>query len=156
MKLGLLWVGRTRDRNIHQAIECYIARIGRYVPVVVREVREEAVSDRHALAEALVKEGVRIREKIPRDHRMVLLDLAGKEMSSEGFAGFLQEQMNHASQGLTFVVGGHLGVDAATKRAAKYTIALSRMTLTHEMARLVAAEQIYRAMTIIRGGRYHH
>jgi 23S rRNA (pseudouridine1915-N3)-methyltransferase len=158
LKLSLLWVGRTRDRNISAAIRGYVDRIERYVPVDVLEVKEETAADRHAEAEALQREGRRLREKIPRHQEVVLLDAAGRELSSEEFARFLERKINSSSsslKGLTFVVGGHLGVDDGVREVADHTISLSRMTLTHEMARLVAVEQIYRGLSIIHGAQYH-
>lgn len=158
MKLALLWVGRTRDRNIRAAIGLYIDRIGRHVPVETVEVKDEAAADEHAGAEALRKEGRRIRDKLPRGHEVVLLDTAGREMSTEEFAAFLGARIDASSsalRGVTFVVGGHQGVDEDTKRIADHILSLSRMTLTHEMARLVIVEQIYRALSILHGGRYH-
>lgn len=155
MKLGLLWVGRTRDRNIQAALERYIELIGRYCPVSVTEVREESAADRHAAAESLLKEGRRIRDAVAPGHERVLLDASGRELSSDEFAAFLQSRMNGSAKGVTFIIGGHQGVDEATRRGADQTLALSRMTFTHEMARLVAAEQIYRALSIIKGTRYH-
>lgn len=158
MKLSLLWVGRTKDSNIDAAVRRYVARIERYVPVQVLEVKEETAAGRHAEAEALLREGRRLREKIPQGNEVVLLEARGRELSSEGFARFLERKIDSSSsslKGLTFVVGGHLGVDDGTREVADHTISLSRMTLTHEMARLVAVEQIYRGLSIIHGGQYH-
>jgi len=158
LKLLLLWAGRTRDRNIGAAIEGYIERIGRYLPVEVVEVKEESGADRHSQAEAQVKEGRRLREKIPRSCEVVVLDPEGRELSSEQFAGFLETRFNSSSsrvKGLAFIVGGHLGLDGQTREAADHTLSLSRMTLTHEMARLVVVEQIYRGLSILRNERYH-
>ena len=158
MKLALIWVGRTRDRNIRAAAGLYVDRIGRYMPVDVIEVREEAAADEHAGAEALRREGRRIREKLPRGHEVVLLDVGGREISTREFAGFLGRRVNASSsslRGMAFVVGGHQGVDEETRGIADHIISLSRMTLTHEMARLVLVEQIYRVMTILHGGHYH-
>lgn len=158
MRLSLLWVGRTRDRNIGAAIREYLGRIERYIPVDVLEVKEESASDRHAEAEALLKEGRRLRERIPPSTEVVVLDAGGRQMTSEEFARFIGERVNRSSssmKGLTFVVGGHLGLDDGFRNIADHVISLSRMTLTHEMARLVALEQIYRGLSILRGGRYH-
>lgn len=158
MKLALLWVGRTRDRNIRAATVLYIDRIGRYMPVQVIEVKDEAAADGRAGSAALQKEGRRIREKLPRGHEMVLLDAGGRAMSTMEFAAFLGARIDASSstmRGITFVVGGHQGVDEETRRVADHILSMSRMTLTHEMARLVLVEQIYRALTILHGGRYH-
>jgi len=158
LKLVLLWAGKTRDRNIGAAIKGYLERIGRYLTVEVVEVKEESASDRHAEAAALRKEGRRLLERLPQDGEIVLLDPAGRELTSEQFAGFLEKRFNSSSsrmRALTFIVGGHLGVDEEMKKVADHTLSLSRMTLTHEMARLVAVEQIYRGLSIIRNERYH-
>ena len=158
MKFLLLWAGKTRDRNIDAAIKSYIVRIGRYLPVDVVEVKEEVAADRHSEAAALVKEGRRLREKVPRSTEVVVLDPGGREMSSEQFAAFLETRINSSSsklRGLAFVLGSHLGLDEQTKEAANHAISMSRMTLTHEMARLVIVEQIYRGLSIIHNGRYH-
>lgn len=158
MKLSLLWVGRTKDENIGAAIREYVLRIGRYIPVEILEVKEETAVDRHSETEARNKEGRRLREKIPGATEVALLDPGGREYSSEEFSRFLEKRISASSsalKGLTFLVGGHLGVDDDTKKIADHTISLSRMTLTHEMARLVAVEQIYRGLSIMHGGRYH-
>lgn len=158
MRLTLVWVGRTRDAHLKALVDGYVERIGRQMPIEIREVREEAASDRHAEAGALQKEGRRIRERIPEGHEVVLFDEAGRTMTSEQFAGFLEEKLGFsspASRGLAFIVGGHQGVDEEMKRTADHTISLSRMTLTHEMARLVAVEQIFRGLGILRGSSYH-
>lgn len=155
LNLGLAWVGRTRDRNIHEALGRYLERIRRYVRLKVTEVREADASDRHAEAAALLEEGRRLREAVPPGHRRVLFDASGRQLSSEEFARWLESTMGGGPRGVTFMIGGHLGVDDETRGSADEVLSLSRMTLTHEMARLVAAEQIYRALSIIRGGRYH-
>lgn len=158
MKLGLLWVGRTRDPNMRAAIKRYVDRIARYVPVAVVEVKEDTATNRHAESGAARNEGRRLREKVPRGHEVVVLDVRGRELSSEEFAAFLEGRFNAAhgsGRGLTFVLGGHLGLDGETREMADHTISLSRMTLPHEMARLVAVEQIYRGLSIAHGARYH-
>ena len=158
MRLGLLWAGRTHDRNIRAAIEGYLERISRYVPVQVLEVKEESASDRHGEVAARRRECKRLREKIPAGHEVVVLDPRGREMTSEEFAGFLQRRLDSSSsamKGLTFMIGGHMGLDDETRRTGQRALALSRMTLTHEMARLVVVEQIYRGLSILRGSKYH-
>ena len=128
------------------------------MPVQVVEVKDEAAADGQSESDALRKEGRRIREKLSRGHEVVLLDAGGREMSTTEFAAFLGARINASSsalRGITFVVGGHQGVDEETRHVADHILSLSRMTLTHEMARLVIVEQIYRALTILHGGRYH-
>jgi len=158
LRFGLLWVGRTRDRHIRAAQEGFLERIARYVPVEVMEVKEESGADRHSESDARRREARRLKERIPPGHQVVVLDAGGREMSSEQFAEFLRARLDSSSsstRGLTFIIGGHLGLDEEIKKIADHTISLSRMTFTHEMARLVALEQIYRGMSILRGARYH-
>src|SRR5262249_48896394 len=146
------------DRNIGAAIREYVERLGRYVTVEVLEVKEESGSDRHSEKLAVRKEGRRLRERIPQDSDVVVLDPAGRGMATEQVSDVLARRLDASSsrlRGLTFVFGGHLGLDEETRKAADHSISLSRMTLTHEMARLVAVEQIYRGLSIIRGERYH-
>jgi len=140
------------------AIRGYLERIGRFIPVEVLEVKEEVAADRHSETEARNKEGRRLREKIPSDTEVAILDPGGREFSSEEFSRFLEQKIGASSsalKGLTFLIGGHLGIDDETKKIAHHKISLSRMTFTHEMARLVAVEQIYRGLSIMHGGRYH-
>jgi 23S rRNA (pseudouridine1915-N3)-methyltransferase len=153
--LGLLWVGRTKDVHLDAIIQDYLGRIERYMPVKVTAIKEQTAADRHAESEARNKEGRRLIEALPAGHRVVALDQNGRQATSEQFARLLGEQLNGSLKGMTFVIGGHLGLAPEVLERADQTLSLSRMTLTHEMARLVAVEQIYRGLNILRGGRYH-
>jgi len=155
VKLGLLWVGRTRDRHVDAVIRDYVGRIERYVPVSVTAIKEQTATGRHAEEEARRKEGQRLIEAFPPGHRVVALDQDGQQTTTEQFARLLEGEMNGSSRGMTFVVGGHLGLADDVLRRADQILSLSRMTFTHEMARLVAVEQIYRALNFLRGGSYH-
>jgi 23S rRNA (pseudouridine1915-N3)-methyltransferase len=146
MKIRLKWVGKTKERFIDEGIRKYAALLRPYAEVHFTEIREEKGKD---IQRMLEKEGERI---IKTGAPYILLDEKGKCLSSVQFADFLRKQ----PRDITFVLGGAYGVSAGVKEAAGETIALSKMTLTHEMSRLLLLEQIFRAFTIIHGRGYHH
>ncbi len=146
MKIRLLWVGKTKERFIDEGMGKYAALLRPYAEVSITEIREEKGKD---IQRMLEKEG----EKIMKTGApYVLLDEKGKCLTSVQFADFIGRQAGN----ITFVLGGAYGVSGVVKEAARETIALSRMTLTHEMSRLLLMEQLFRAFTIIHGRGYHH
>jgi len=146
MKIILMWVGKTKEQFIREGIEKYLRLLKPFAEVSVSEIREEKGKDIQRMVE---KEGERLLKlRTP----FVLLDEKGKGYSSAEFAGFIGR---HQSP-MTFVLGGAYGVSDKVKEAAACSVALSRMTFTHEMSRLVLTEQIYRAFTIINKRGYHH
>jgi 23S rRNA (pseudouridine1915-N3)-methyltransferase len=146
MRIRVTWVGRTKEKFIIEGTQKYLRLLKPYAEVVITEVREEKGSD---IRSAMEKEGARISKLgVP----YVLLDERGKDFTSPEFAGFIEKR----SSGVNFLIGGPYGVSDAIREGADETIALSKMTLTHEMARLLLLEQVYRAFTIIRKRGYHH
>jgi 23S rRNA (pseudouridine1915-N3)-methyltransferase len=146
MKIKLIWVGKTKELFIFEGINKYIRLLKPYAEVSITEIKEEKGKD---IQRMLAKEGERIgRLQIP----YVLLDEKGKDLSSVEFAKFLDDR----KPVISFVLGGAYGVSDPVKEMARDRIALSRMTLTHEMARLVLTEQLYRAFTILHKRGYHH
>jgi 23S rRNA (pseudouridine1915-N3)-methyltransferase len=146
MKIRLAWVGKTKERFIQEGIEKYLRLLKPFADITIAEFREEKGKDIQRMVE---KEGERILKlRFP----YVLLDERGKEYTSAGFADFLSGH----SPAVQFVVGGAYGVSEGVRDAAQAAVALSRMTLTHEMSRLLLAEQLYRAFAILHGRGYHH
>jgi 23S rRNA (pseudouridine1915-N3)-methyltransferase len=146
MKIKLIWVGKTKEPFIFEGINKYIRLLKPYAEVSITEIKEEKGKD---IQRMLAKEGERIgRLQIP----YVLLDEKGKDLSSVEFAKFLDNR----KPVISIVLGGAYGVSDPVKEMARDRIALSRMTLTHEMARLVLTEQLYRAFTILHKRGYHH
>lgn len=146
MKIRLVWVGKTKERCIDEGIKRYLRMLKPFGDVSVVEIKEEKGKDIHRMVE---KEGERIL-KLPAPY--VLLDEKGKGFTSPEFADFLSRR----SPSITFVAGGAYGVSENVREAAECMVALSKMTLTHEMARLLLVEQIYRAFTIMHKRGYHH
>lgn len=146
-------VGKPRDAALAAAIRDYEARAARYWPLEVVEVREEP--GRGVPGDQVMrKEGTRLLERLPAGARLVLCDPGGEAFSSEGFATFLQAQ-REAAIDVAFVIGGAHGIGDVVRGRAHRRLALAPWTLPHELARLVLAEQLYRAGTIGRGEPYH-
>ena len=146
-------VGRPRHAGLADAIRDYEARAARYWPLDVREVREESA---RSLAAGAVRdrEWARLAEQLPPGARIVACDPGGEAMDSPAFARWLQRHRDAARE-LAFVIGGAYGLPDEARRAAMTRLSLAPWTLPHELARLVLAEQLYRAGTIMRGEPYH-
>ena len=156
MKLSFLWIGRTRDRRVAEMIDEYAGRIRRYCRVEITELREAPHDAKRSPRERNEREGAKILKALKPGTFRVAFDERGREMTSEGFAVFLGRVVEGTPAGVTMILGGPYGLSEAVLEAAGQRLALSRMTLTHEMARLVALDQVYRAFTILRGESYHH
>lgn len=153
MKLELVVVGKTTEKWLKTGFDQYWERMGHYMPCSIREV---ASGGSLPQSKALEKEGAAILEKIqPRDH-VVLLDERGREFTSVELAEFLGRQMAQVSGTLVFVTGGAYGFSDDVRKRANTVLSASRFTFTHQMIRLIIAEQLYRAMTILRNEPYHH
>ena len=151
MKLIVAAVGRPRNAALAAAIEHYETRAAKYWPLDVREVREEPA--RGASMSVRDKEAERLRARV-EGAVVVACDERGRAMTSPAFATFLQEARERARD-LAFVIGGAYGLAPSFVESAQMRLALAPWTLPHELARLVLAEQLYRAGTIVRGEPYH-
>lgn len=153
MRFVVAVVGRPRDANLAAAIREYETRAGRYWPLAVHEVREEPA---RAGSADLVRdrEAARLLDAVPPGATVVACELNGRSMTSEQFAQWMQEQRERARD-VAMLIGGAAGLGAAVKQRASASLALAPWTLPHELARLVLAEQLYRAGTIGRGEPYH-
>lgn len=153
MRILVVAVGKPRDAALHAAISEYETRAARYWPLAVHEVREESG---RATPPDLVREreGERLLGKIPPGCRIIACDPAGDALSSERFSRFLLDA-REAARDLAFVVGGAHGLSGGVLARAERKLLLAPWTLPHELARLVLAEQLYRAGTIARGEPYH-
>ena len=146
MKIRLIWVGKTRERFIDEGIRKYAGLLRPFADLLITEIREEKGKEQERIRE---REGERI---LSLKARYILLDEKGREMTSRAFADYI----NRRTPAMSFVLGGAYGASEAVKEAADETIALSQMTLTHEMSRLLLLEQLYRSFSIINRRGYHH
>lgn len=153
MKLRVLWVGKTQEEWVRSGIEEYAGRVRRYAPLEIAEAREEKGAAPPLMRE---RESERLNRLLPRNARLVLLDERGEEMSSPELAAFLGRSRDAGVSELAFVIGGAYGVTEAFRASAVKVLALSRMTLTHQMVRPFLLEQLYRGFTILNGEGYHH
>ena len=153
MRVVVAVVGRARDEGLATAIQEYERRAARYWPLDIHEIREE--SARSASPDMVRdREGERLRAKVADARSVVACDVSGERMTSEQFAKWLQDEREGA-RGVAFMIGGAYGLSDAVKTSATKKLSLAPWTLPHELARLVLAEQLYRAGTIMRGEPYH-
>ena len=145
-------VGKPRNRALAEAIHDYETRAARYWPLEVFEVKEEPA--RSSSAELVRRrEGERLRERVG-SARVIACEVDGKAMGSEQFASWLQKERERGTD-VAFVIGGAFGLAPEIRQHAVSTLSLAKLTMPHELARLVLAEQLYRAGTLIRGEPYH-
>ena len=149
MKIKIAWIGKTKEPAIAALTEEYLKRIARYVPAEGMVARDEA--DLLAKCGAL-KSGA---AKHAAKSTLVLMDSRGKEFSSEQFAKFIGDYQDRNPLPLVFAIGGADGFTSDARSAAQHIISFGKMTLAHELARVVLLEQIYRAFTILKGHPYH-
>jgi 23S rRNA (pseudouridine1915-N3)-methyltransferase len=145
VKLKIAWIGKTKEPAVSSLTDEYLKRISRYAQVEGVSVRDEA--DLLAKFGGAAKAGAK--------STLVLMDSRGKEFSSEQFAKFLGDYQDRNSLPLVIAIGGADGFTAGAKSAAQNVISLGKMTLAHELARVVLLEQVYRAFTILKGHPYH-
>lgn len=147
MRLKFIWPGKTKDERLRSLIDEYLKRLSRFTRCEIVEVKEVRAAD----AAGAKKESQRILEAISDSTLAVLLDLNGRDWSSHDLAGQVQRWENDSVKEIAIVIGGPEGVSAEVEKRADATWRLSRLTLTHEMARVLVVEQLYRAYAINRG-----
>ena len=148
MKFRFVWVGKTRDKNYRALQEEYLQRLSHFVKCETVEVRD---SDAYETKEI---EGKRILEKLNQTSFVCLLNVTGRSISSHDLAKEVEKWQNAGAKEISFVIGGADGVSSEVAARADNMLSLSFLTFTHEMARVVLVEQLYRAFTIIRGFPY--
>jgi 23S rRNA (pseudouridine1915-N3)-methyltransferase len=147
VKIKIAWIGKTKEAAIAALTEEYLKRISRYVPTEGVALRDEAglldLCGRSAGSKGAAKS------------TLILMDSRGKEFSSEQFSKFLEDYQDRNPLPLIIAIGGADGFGDQSRGAAQHTISLGKMTLAHELARVVLLEQVYRAFTILKGHPYH-
>ncbi|MEI6749515.1 MAG: 23S rRNA (pseudouridine(1915)-N(3))-methyltransferase RlmH [Bacteroidales bacterium] len=156
MKITILLIGKTDVDFIDQGFSLYLKRLSHYININVLVI--PAIKDSSNLSPSQIKERETslLLKSIPDGSTIVLLDEKGKELRSVDFSVQLQKWMNSGIKDLCFITGGAYGLSDEIKKNASYQLSLSRMTFTHQMIRLIFAEQLYRAFTIIRNEPYHN
>ncbi|MBQ8774214.1 MAG: 23S rRNA (pseudouridine(1915)-N(3))-methyltransferase RlmH [Muribaculaceae bacterium] len=156
MKLELLVIGKTNDKYLQEGINNFTKRIIHYIPFEIKYLPD--VKQTKNLSEDKQKEleGLTFLSNVQAGDVLVLLDEKGREFTSREFSAYIEKKMINVSKKLIFIIGGPYGFSHAVYERANEKISLSKMTFSHEMVRLFFTEQIYRAMTILRGEPYHH
>ena len=149
MKIKVAWIGKTKEPAVEALTEEYLKRISRYAEVAGLALKDEAAILSLANGERQQK-----HSQNKERHKLILLDSRGKQFSSEELADFLEREQVNATR-LLFAIGGSDGFSEEARRLAGFTLSLGKMTLPHELARVVLVEQLYRAFTILKNHPYH-
>ena len=152
MKIKVLWVGKSRDPWVKDAIDEYSGRIRRYSPLDLVDIRDEKGA---AAEEMRRRECERLEKQVTPGSTLILLDERGEQMDSPGLAAFVGKQRDCGVSEIIFAIGGAYGFSEEFRRRGTL-LALSKMTFTHQMVRAFLLEQIYRSFTILNGEPYHH
>ena len=156
MKIQLWSIGKNHEKYVKEGIEDFTNRISKYYPVEWNIIPVPKNAGMMSEMDLKKKEGEMILDWLKRDEYLVTLDEHGKEMNSEKLAEFIQVRANESVKAIVFVIGGAFGLDEAVLKKANYKWSLSSLTFPHQLVRLILAEQVYRACTIIRNEKYHH
>ena len=156
MKIKLLVIGKTDNKDIQKLIDEYTKRLKHYIGFELEVIPDIKNVKKLSTEQQKTKEGELILSKISTSDKMVILDERGKSYSSMDFSKYIQKEMNSGLKQLVFVVGGPYGFSQEVYKKALGKISLSQMTFSHQMIRLFFTEQIYRAFTILRNEPYHH
>lgn len=156
MNIKLLAIGKTDDKNLLSLIEQYQKRLSFYIKFDLEIIPDIKNVKNLAEKQQKEKEGELILSKTTTTDHIILLDENGKNHTSVDFADFLQKKMSSGIKTLIFVIGGPYGFSEAVYERANGKVSLSKMTFSHQMVRLFAIEQIYRAFTILKNEPYHH
>lgn len=158
MKFTFLTIGKIKEKWMRQGIEEYLKRLSPMAKVEILSPDEERMPENPSPAlkeKVMEKEGDKLLKYLKDEDFLILLDLKGKPVTSEGLAEILQKKMVAGTSHFFFMIGGPYGNGENIRKRADLKISISAMTFTHQMARLILAEQVYRAMKIIRHEPYH-
>jgi len=156
MKITLLTIGKTVDAYLLEGLAIYEKRLQHYTNYVRKELPDVKNAKSLSCEQLKIQEGKTLLRQLSDTDELILLDVNGAEYSSEKWADFLQKKLLNSSKSLVFAVGGAYGFSDEIYQRASEKIALSQMTFSHQMVRLIFTEQLYRAFTIINGEPYHH
>jgi 23S rRNA (pseudouridine1915-N3)-methyltransferase len=148
MKFRFVWIGKTKDRNWKALQDEYLGRLSHFVRCEVTEIRDSAAHETKEI------EGKRMLDVLNPKGFVCLLDVSGKQIGSDGLASEIEKWQLRGLKDVNFLIGGAEGVSAEVSDFADFRLSLSFMTFTHDMARVILLEQLYRAFTIIKGFPY--
>ena len=156
MKIRVVCIGKTGKKFLEEGEKEYLNRLKHYTKVEKIELPDIKNAKKLSREQVKLEEGKALLKEIDSGDVVFLLDEKGKQFSSELFADFIQKRFNQGGKCLVFVIGGAYGFSEELYNRAQGKISLSAMTFSHQMIRMIFFEQLYRAMTILRGEPYHH
>lgn len=156
MKIHLWSIGKNHELHVKLGVEDFTNRISKYFKVEWNIIATPKNAGLLSESDLKKKEGEILLNLLTKDDYLVALDERGKQMNSEALAGFIQQRANESVKRLIFLIGGAYGIDEAVLKRADYKWSLSQLVFPHQLVRLILAEQIYRACTILRNEKYHH
>jgi len=156
MKMQIWSLGKNHDPYVKSGIEDFTKRIANYYKIEWNLIPVPKNAGLMSEPDLKKKEGETILQMLEKDDYLVALDERGKQLSSEGLAAFIQSRANESRKRIVFLIGGAFGIDAAVLGRADLTWSLSSLVFPHQLVRLIVAEQIYRACTILKNEKYHH
>tara|TARA_B100000809_G_scaffold266787_1_gene331579 strand:+ start:20440 stop:20913 length:474 start_codon:yes stop_codon:yes gene_type:complete len=156
MKIKLLAIGKTDDRNLNALIETYQGRLKHYIKFELEIIADIKNVKNLSENQQKEKEGELILSKLQPTDQLILLDEKGKDFRSLEFSQYLQKKMNSGIKQLVFVIGGPYGFSETVYKKSMGKVSFSKMTFSHQMIRLFVVEQIYRGFTILKNEPYHH
>ena len=156
MKIQLWSIGKKNEPYVNTGVVDFTKRLGNYFPAAWTILPVPKNTGMLSEADIKKKEGETILEWLEKDDYLVLLDERGKQLTSEGVAEFIQARANASVKNLVFLIGGAFGVDEPVFKRANFQWSLSSLVFPHQLVRLILAEQLYRACTILRNEKYHH
>ncbi|MEO6915813.1 MAG: 23S rRNA (pseudouridine(1915)-N(3))-methyltransferase RlmH [Chitinophagaceae bacterium] len=156
MKIQCWSIGKANEQYVKTGVEDFTKRISHYFPVEWAIISPPKQAAGNGISETQRKEGELILNLVKKEDCLVVLDERGKQLNSEGLAGFIQLKANESVKQLVFLIGGAYGLDETVIKRANFQWSLSPLVFPHQLVRLILAEQIYRACTIIRNEKYHH
>jgi 23S rRNA (pseudouridine1915-N3)-methyltransferase len=156
MKISFWSIGKAHESYVREGIEEFTKRSGKYFPVQWQIIPPPKNAGLLLEADLKKKEGEIVLGLLKEDDYLVALDERGKEFTSEGLAQFIQQRANESRRHLVFLIGGAFGIDEKVLKAARHKWSLSQLTFPHQLVRLLLAEQVYRACTILQNEKYHH
>ena len=156
MKVALVLVGKTVNKHFVELIDEYAGRVKHYIGFDITVIPELKNTKSLSADQQKQQEGELILKQMQAGDYVVLLDEHGKEFRSVEFSSYMEQKMQTVNKRLVFVIGGPYGFSPDVYAKANEKISLSKMTFSHQMVRLIFVEQLYRAMTIMRGEPYHH
>lgn len=158
LNLTVISVGTIKEKYLSDALAEYVKRLGAYAHVTMCQLKDERLPDNPSPAEirgAVEREGKRILDALPKRAYVVALCIEGKQVSSEDFARRIEAAMGEGYSEIVFLIGGSDGLSDEVKRAAHWRLSFSPMTFPHQLMRVILCEQLYRAMNLLNGGKYH-